>query len=130
MVARRKKTGNTTLETDFCLQSLNTALQHGKKPKILNTDQGVQFTSIMWIQTVEGNGIKVSMDGIRRWVDNVFVERFWRTVKHEHILLHAFETIKEVRKSIGQFIDVYNYKRLHQSLGYRTPAEVYFDMTK
>jgi putative transposase len=63
LVARRKKTGNTTLETDFCLQSLNTALQHGKKPKILNTDQGIQFTSIMWIQTVEGNGIKVSMDG-------------------------------------------------------------------
>jgi putative transposase len=121
---------STTLETDFCLESLNAALKNGKKPKILNTDQGVQFTSIMWIQTVEGNGIKVSMDGIRRWVDNVFVERFWRTVKHEHILLHAFETIKEARKSIGQFIDVYNHKRLHQSLGYRTPAEVYFDMTK
>jgi putative transposase len=116
---------STTLETDFCLKALEVALQSGLKPEILNTDQGVQFTSLAWIQQVEGNGIKVSMDGIGRWIDNVFIERFWRTLKHEHVLIHAFEAIKDARKSIGQFIDVYNHKRLHQSLGYQTPAEVY-----
>lgn len=121
---------STTLETDFCLESLHAALQTGKKPAILNTDQGAQFTSILWIKAVEENGIKVSMDGVRRWIDNVFIERFWRTLKHEHVLLHAFETIKDLRKSIKQFIDVYNYKRLHQNLGYHTPAEVYFDVSK
>jgi len=78
---------------------------------------------------VEINGIRVSMDGKGRWIDNVFTERFWRTLKYEHVFLHALETVKEARKSIGQFIERYNYKRLHQSLGYQTPAEVYFKQT-
>jgi len=116
---------SNTLEADFCLKTLDNALLDGKKPEILNTDQGVQFTSYAWISRVEKNDIKVSMDGIGRWADNIFIERFWRTLKHEHILLHAFESVKEARNSIGQFIDIYNNKRLHQSLGYKTPAEIY-----
>jgi putative transposase len=120
---------SATLETEFCLQALALALQLGSLPDILNTDQGVQFTSTDWIGLVELNGIKVSMDGIGRWADNIFIERFWRTLKHEHVLLHAFETIKEARKSIGRFIEHYNHKRLHQSLNYQTPAEVYLEQT-
>lgn len=114
-----------TLETGFCLSMLKNALQIGHRPHILNTDQGVQFTSEAWIKYVEKNDIKLSMDGIGRWADNIFIERFWRTLKHEHVLIHDFESVKEVRTSIGQFIEIYNHKRLHQSLGYKTPAEVY-----
>jgi putative transposase len=116
---------STTLEVDFCVEALECALRHWQKPEILNTDQGVQFTSTEWIQMVEGAGIKVSMDGVGRWADNIYIERFWRTLKHEYVLLHSFETVKDAKKAIGQFIDIYNYKRLHQSLGYLTPAEVY-----
>ena len=117
---------SNTLDTDFCERMLEDALRIGK-PKILNTDQGSQFTSNIWIQKVETNNIKVSMDGRGRWADNVFIERFWRTLKHEHVLLHSFETVKEARKSIDFFINTYNNERLHQSLGYKTPAEVYFN---
>jgi putative transposase len=116
---------SNTLEADFCVNTLEEALQKGKSPLILNTDQGVQFTSDAWIECVKGNFIQVSMDGIGRWADNIFIERFWRTVKHEHVLLYCFETLKSARDSIGRFIDLYNHKRLHQSLGYKTPAEVY-----
>ncbi len=116
---------SNTLEADFCVETLTVALQKGKKPVILNTDQGVQFTSIAWIECVEKGLIQVSMDGIGRWADNIFIERFWRTLKHEHVLLYCFETLKAARDSIGRFIDLYNHKRLHQSLGYKTPAEVY-----
>lgn len=116
---------SNTLETDFCLAMLKNALQIGNRPEILNTDQGVQFTSDAWIECVESSGIQVSMDGIGRWADNIFIERFWRTLKHEHVLIHSFDTIKEVNRSIKQFIEMYNHKRLHQSLGYKTPAEIY-----
>ena len=73
---------------------------------------------------VEGHGIHVSMDGRGRWADNVFVERFWRTLKYEHVLLYSFDTVGQLKQSIGEFIEIYNTKRLHQSLGYKTPAEV------
>jgi len=117
---------SNTMETEFCLEVLDKAL-YINKPEILNTDQGVQYTSNDWIQRVEGNQIKVSMDGIGRWADNIFIERFWRTLKHEHVLIQEFGSIRELRNSIGSFIDTYNHKRLrlHQSLGYRTPAEIY-----
>lgn len=116
---------SNTMETQFCLEALDRALAMGTKPDILNTDQGCQFTSQAWVSQVEANGIKVSMDGKGRWADNIFIERFWRTLKYEHVLLHGFDTIKEARESIGRFIAVYNHKRLHQSLNYQTPAEVY-----
>jgi len=119
-----------TLEVGFCIEALTSALQNWQKSEILNTDQGVQFTSAEWVNKVENAGIKISMDGIGRWADNIYIERFWRTAKHEYILLHSFESVKSARKAIGEFIDTYNYRRLHQSLGYLTPAEVYLKEQK
>lgn len=119
-----------TMDSIHCLEMLERALKKGRRPIILNTDQGSQFTSHEWITYVEQNGILVSMDGKGRWADNIYIERFWRTVKHEHILLHFFETVQEARTSIGRFIHTYNNERLHQSLGYATPAEVYGGIVK
>lgn len=119
---------SNTLDKSFCLDMLIHGLKHGQ-PAILNTDQGCQFTSLAWISTVEGHGIQVSMDGRGRWADNVFIERFWRTIKYEHVLLYSFDTVGQLKQSIGDFIEIYNTKRLHQSLGYKTPAEVYLGTT-
>lgn len=115
---------SNTMDTHFCLEMLENALLFGS-PDILNTDQGSQFTSESWINAVKAADIKVSMDGKGRWADNITIERFWRTLKHEHFLLHSFTNLPQLRQSIGAFIEVYNHKRLHQSLGYKTPAEVY-----
>ena len=115
---------SNTLEMTFCLDMLEYALTLGK-PEILNTDQGSQFTCEAWIAMVEDNGIKVSMDGKGRWADNVIIERFWRTLKHENVLIHIFDAVVELKRSIGRFIREYNDKRLHQSLGYKTPVEIY-----
>jgi putative transposase len=115
---------SNTLEVTFCLEMLEEALRHDK-PEILNTDQGSQYTCELWIQMVLGNGIKVSMDGKGRWADNIIIERFWRTLKHEHILLYVFDTVLDLKRSIESFMYVYNNKRIHQKLGYKTPAEIY-----
>ena len=115
---------SNTLDKSFFLDMLAHSLTRSR-PMILNTDQGCQFTSLAWINTVEGHGIQVSMDGRGRWADNVFIERFWRTIKYEHVLLYSFDTVGQLKQSIGEFIEIYNTKRLHQSLGYKTPAEVY-----
>lgn len=115
---------SNTLETAFCLDMLEQALIFGK-PKILNTDQGSQFTCEAWIARVERDGIKISMDSKGRWADNVIIERFWRTLKHEHVLIHIFDTVIELKRSIDRFVREYNSKRLHQSLGYKTPEDVY-----
>ncbi len=115
---------SNTLEVAFCLEMLEEALRHGK-PEILNTDQGSQYTCEQWIKMVQDNGIRVSMDGKGRWADNIIIERFWRTLKHEHILLYVFDTVQDLKKSIASFIYIYNNKRLHQNLGYKTPAEIY-----
>ncbi len=115
---------SNTMDTHFCLEMLDEALSCAC-PEILNTDQGSQFTSSDWIERVQRAGVKVSMDGKGRWIDNVIIERFWRTLKHEHVLLHSFDDLRQARRSIGNFITLYNHRRLHQSLGYRTPAEVY-----
>jgi len=115
---------SNTLEIGFCLDMLEHALTVGK-PEILNTDQGSQYTCDAWISAVQGNDIRVSMDGKGRWADNIIIERFWRTLKHENVLLHVFDAVIELKRAIDNFIHVYNNKRLHQSLGYQTPAEVY-----
>lgn len=115
---------SNTLDKTFCLDMLAHALKFGR-PEIINTDQGCQFTSLDWINMVQRNGILVSMDGRGRWVDNVYIERLWRTIKYEHVYLYSFDTVNELKRSMGEFIDTYNTRRLHQSLGYRTPAEVY-----
>jgi putative transposase len=115
---------SNTMDTHFCLEMLEKGLIMAI-PEILNTDQGSQFTSEAWIKAVQNAGIRVSMDGKGRWADNITIERFWRTLKHEHFLLHSFDNLVQVRESIADFIKLYNYRRLHQSLGYQTPAEVY-----
>lgn len=112
------------MDTHFCLEMLRDALRQ-EKPGVLNTDQGSQFTSEAWISCVQEVGIEVSMDGKDRWVDNVTIKRCCRTLKHKHVLLHSFESIAQLRRSIGKYISTYNHPRLHQILGYKTPAEVH-----
>jgi len=116
---------SNTMESDFCVEALKESLSLAT-PGIFNTDQGSQFTSEDFVETVLATGAKVSMDGRGRWIDNVFVERVWRSLKYEEVYLHAYETIKEARESIERWIDFYNHRRPHQALNYSTPAEVYF----
>lgn len=105
-------------------EAFENALKIGK-PEIMNSDQGCQYTSNEWIITVEKEGIKISMDGKGRWADNVFIERFWRSIKYESLYLHSFETVIETRKILGEYIEFYNQRRPHQSLSYKTPNFVY-----
>jgi putative transposase len=115
---------SNTMDVSFCLAMLEEGLASGA-PEILNTDQGAQYTCDAWVAMVQSHDIKISMDGKGRWADNIIIERFWRTLKHENILLHIFDTVTELRDSIDRFIYKYNNRRLHQSLGYKTPAEIY-----
>jgi len=113
------------LDTDVCLEALELALLYGK-PEIFNSDQGCQFTSERWVARVEKEGIKISMDGIGRWADNIIIERFWRTIKYEALCFHVLETIAETRLIVKDYINFYNQKRFHQSLEYKRPDEVYY----
>ena len=115
-----------SLESDFCVDALNEVLAIHGSPDIFNTDQGVQFTSQNFIEALKTEDIKISMDGKGRALDNVFIERFWRSLKQEKIYRHDFESIKEVRVAIKEYIDFYNRKRPHQSLDYKTPEMVHF----
>jgi putative transposase len=116
---------SNTLDGWFCLEALQDALSQGK-PEIFNTDQGVQFTAQAFTGVLEHNGVRVSMDGRGRALENVFVERLWRTVKYEEIYLHAYETGEELQNGLIRYFGFYNHERPHQSLGYRVPAVVYF----
>lgn len=115
---------SNTLDGQFCLQALETSLQQGC-PDIFNTDQGVQFTATEFTQTLEHARIRVSMDGRGRALDNIFVERLWRTVKYENVYLMEYPTVSDLIAGLTAYFRFYNYERLHQSLGYRTPASVY-----
>jgi len=116
---------SNTMEAEFCLDVLERGLRHYPSPLIVNSDQGSQYTSQLWIQALEESGIRISMDGKGRWADNVHVERLWRTIKYENIRLCSHHTIKDLKTSVGEFISFYNMERLHQSLEYHTPDEVY-----
>jgi len=113
-----------TLEADFCVAALRQALEQ-YRPEIMNTDQGSQFTSVDWIGTLQSAGVAISMDGQGRVFDNIFVERLWRTVKVEEVYLRDYQTPAEARVHLDRYFRFYNEERLHQSLGYRTPAEVF-----
>jgi putative transposase len=115
---------SNTLDVDFCLEALEEALSRGC-PEVFNTDQGVQFTSASFTSRVEAAGAKVSMDGKGRCLDNVFVERLWRTVKYEDVYLWRYETVPALEAGLTKYFGYYNRARCHQSLDNRTPAEVY-----
>ncbi len=116
---------SNTLEADFCVAALEDAIARHGKPDIFNTDQGSQFTGFDFTNTLKDAGIRISMDGRRRWMDNVFIERLWRSLKYECVYLNAFETGSEARASIGRWINYYNRDRPHSSFDGRTPDEVY-----
>ncbi len=115
---------SNTLDGGFCLEMLEDALRAGK-PEVFNTDQGVQFTAAAFTGRLEAAGVAVSMDGRGRALDNVFVERLWRTVKYEDIYIRGYEAVPELHRGLGRYFGFYNDERPHQSLGYRTPAAVY-----
>jgi putative transposase len=115
---------SNTLDGSFCQEMLEEALGRGK-PEVFNTDQGVQFTAGAWTGRLESAGVSVSMDGRGRCLDNVFVERLWRSVKYEDIYLKGYERVPELECGLRSYFGFYNTERLHQSLGYRTPVEVY-----
>jgi putative transposase len=117
---------STSLEAEFCVNSLNIALGKYQKPEIFNTDQGSQFTSTIWTNLLEENQIKISMDGKGRCFDNIHQERLWRTVKYEEVYLKSYDSVSHAREELTKFIEFYNYSRPHQSLNYKTPAEIYF----
>jgi putative transposase len=115
---------SNTLDGSFCLEMLEEALSRGR-PEVFNTDQGVQFTAQAWTGRLESAGVAVSMDGKGRCLDNVFVERLWRTVKYEDIYLWRYERVPELQQGLGRYFPYYNEERLHQALDYRTPGQVY-----
>lgn len=117
---------SNTLDTGFCIDALKSGLADAH-PEIINSDQGCQFTSDDWVHCLREWGIKISMTGKGRCLDNVYIERFWRSLKREEFYLNEYRSVKELRNAINAYIDFYNRKRWHQSLGYKTPASVYFE---
>jgi putative transposase len=118
---------SNTLDTDFCIEALEEALARFGTPEIFNTDQGCQFTSEAFTGVLKDHGIAISMDGKGRWVDNVFVERLWRSVKYEDVYLRAYETPTALRAGLDRYFKFYNTRRRHSALDRRTPDAVYFD---
>ena len=116
---------STTQDADFCLEALHDALDRQSAPEIFNTDQGSQFTSRDWTQALKAAGIQISMDGKGRWLDHVFIERLWRSLKQECVYLNAFDSMRDASAQISQWIAYYNRERPHSSLGGRTPFEAY-----
>lgn len=116
---------STTLDADFCIEAVGKILEQ-RQCDIFNTDQGCQFTTPRFTQPLLDRGIKVSMDGRGRALDNIFVERLWRTVKYEYAYLQEIQTVREAWLGLRDFFNFYNHERFHQSLDYRTPAQVYF----
>ena len=115
---------SNTLTSDFCIEALKEALEYGS-PEIFNTDQGSQFTDSKFIKVLVENGIRISMDGRGRALDNIFVERLWRSVKYECVYLKGFENIPQAEKGLKEYFEFYNMNRKHQSLRYKTPWIVY-----
>ncbi|MHB1344695.1 MAG: IS3 family transposase, partial [Thermoleophilia bacterium] len=117
---------SNTLDASFCIEALEEALDRYGAPEIFNTDQGSQFTSEGFTGVLASHGVRISMDGRGRWLDNVFIERLWRSVKYEEVYLKAYETIPEARRELGAYFDFYNHRRRHQGLDNKTPDEVYW----
>lgn len=116
---------SNTLDASFCVEALQEAITKYGSPEIFNTDQGSQFTSDDFIEVLRSKDIGISMDGKGRWMDNVFIERLWRSVKYEDVYLKAYSSIAEARKGLSEYFEFYNCGRRHQSLDRRTPDDVY-----
>ena len=116
---------SNSMEVEFCLEALEEAMAKYGRPEIFNTDQGSQFTSPRFTELLIGAGVKVSMDGRGRWLDNVFIERLWRSLKYECVYLSAFETGSEARAGIGKWLTYHNAERPHSALGGKTPEEAH-----
>lgn len=117
---------SNSMDTSLCTEALKEAIRKtGTTPEIMNSDQGCQYTSEDWRKLLKHHGIKISMDGKGRWIDNVRIERFWRSLKYEDIYLHAYQNGEELRQGLEAYMKRYNEERLHQSLDYMTPDEVY-----
>jgi len=114
------------MNVDFCIMALERAFTIGT-PEIFNSDQGSQFTSLAFIEQLKQKDIQISMDGRGRAMDNIFTERLWRSVKYEEVYLKDYQNVPEAKQGIGDYMTFYDQERPHQSLGYKTPTEVYFD---
>jgi putative transposase len=114
-----------TMETDFCVEALREATELYGPPEIFNTDQGVQFTSAAFVDELASRGVRISMDGKGRYLDNIFIERLWRSLKYEDVYIKAYGSVAEARRSLGEWLAFYNDVRPHQSLGYQTPREIF-----
>jgi putative transposase len=117
---------SNTMDVNFCIECLQEAFTRYGEPEYFNSDQGSQFTSPKFQQSFAGHSTKISMDGKGRWVDNVFIERFWWTLKYEDVHLKRYETVRELATGLTEFIRWYNEERIHSSLSYKTPGEVYW----
>ncbi|WP_416538015.1 MULTISPECIES: IS3 family transposase [Phaeobacter] len=117
---------SNTMEAEFCVEALNEAIRKFGPPEIMNTDQGSQFTSFAWTDRLRRSAVRISMDGKGRFLDNIFVERLWRSMKYECVYLHAWETGSEAKAGIRKWVEFYNHKRPHSALGGRPPAVVYW----
>lgn len=116
---------SNTLGVEFCLEALEEALSQWGPPELFNTDQGAQFTAIEWVAVLLAHEVRVSMDGKGRWMDNVFVERLWRSLKYEAVYPRAYADVHEAWAGISRWLHFYNHRRPHQALGYQTPMHVY-----
>jgi putative transposase len=114
-----------TMEADFCVEAVQEAMAKHGRPAIFNTDQGVQFTSAAFLDELETAGVRISMDGKGRFLDNIFIERLWRSLKYEEVFIKAYGSVPEARRGIGGWLSFYNEERPHQALGYRTPRAVF-----
>ena len=114
-----------TMEPDFCVAALREAMERHGRPEIFNTDQGVQFTSAVFLDELSSQSVQISMDGKGRFLDNIFIERLWRSLKYEEVYIKAYGSVAEARRGIGGWLGFYNEKRPHQALGYRTPRVVH-----
>jgi len=115
-----------TLDASFCIEALEEALARYGAPRVFNTDQGAQFTGASFTSVLADHGVQISMDGRGRWLDNVFIERLWKSVKYEEVYLKAYEDLTEARSELAAYFDFYNRRRRHQGLSDRTPDEVYW----
>jgi putative transposase len=115
------------MDSDFCVEALAEAMDRHGPPEIFNTDQGVQFTSAAFLDELETRDVRISMDGKGRFLDNIFIERLWRSLKYEEVFIKAYASVAEARRGIGGWLTFYNDERPHQALGYRTPRAVYED---